>query len=149
MRSKKTGLRIRPLRKDELTLMLDVWTRAGLPYRPRGRDSMSNLARQLKQNPESFIGAFVDGDLIGVTIISDDGRKGWINRLAVVPEGRGRGIARRLIRYSEDLLRKRGRRLFCVQIESYNKSSMELFKKAGYSKEEDILYFTKRELKSY
>lgn len=149
MHSKTTGLRVRPLRKDELTLMLDVWTRAGLPHRPRGRDSMPNLARQLKQDPESFIGAFVDGDLIGVTIISDDGRKGWINRLAVVPEARGKGIARRLIRHSEDLLRKRGRRLFCVQIESYNKSSMELFKKAGYSKEEDIFYFTKRELKSY
>lgn len=110
---------------------------------------MPNLAKQLKQNPESFIGAFVGSDLLGVTIISDDGRKGWINRLAVVPEARGKGIARRLIRHSEDLLRKRGRRLFCVQIEDYNKSSMELFEKAGYTKEDDIFYFTKRELKSY
>lgn len=149
MRPKSKKLEIRPIKKSELALMLDVWTKAGLPYRPRGRDSMSNLTRQLKQNPESFLGAFVEGKLVGVTIISDDGRKGWINRLAVVPEARGKGIAMRLIKQSEQILRDRGRRLFCVQIEDYNKSSMELFEKAGYTKEDDILYFTKRELKSY
>jgi len=103
----------------------------------------------LKTNPESFLGAFVDGDLVGVTITSDDGRKGWINRLAVVPETRGKGVAMRLIRESERILRKRGRHLFCVQIEDYNKGSMKLFEKAGYKREDDIIYFTKRELKLY
>ncbi len=110
---------------------------------------MPNLTKELRLHPESFLGAFVDGNLVGVTVISDDGRKGWINRLAVVPEARGMGVAMRLIEDSEDILRGRGRRLFCVQVESYNKESMKLFEKAGYKKEEDIFYFTKRELKSY
>jgi len=148
-RSKSDKLVVRSLKRDELVLMLDVWRRAGLPYRPKGRDSMPNLILQLKTNPESFLGAFVDGDLVGVTIISDDGRKGWINRLAVVPETRGKGVAMRLIRESERILRKRGRHLFCVQIEDYNKGSMKLFEKAGYKREDDIIYFTKRELKLY
>jgi len=144
-----TGLRTRPLKVHELEDMRRVWARAGLPVRSRGRDSLPNLRRQLREDPCSFLGAFFSGELVGVALITDDGRKGWINRLAVVPEARGKGIARRLIVDSEDILRARGRRLFCVQIESYNKDSMRLFEKVGYRREDDIIYFTKRELKSY
>lgn len=148
-RPAKKAIRIRPLRAAELPAMRTVWRRSGLPYRPKGRDSMANLRKQLRENPQGFLGAFVSDELVGVVLISDDGRKGWINRLAVVPEARGRGIARLLISEAEGLLRKRGRRLFCVQIESYNEESMELFERAGYRREDDIIYFTKRELKSY
>lgn len=144
-----TGLRTRPLKARELEDMRRLWERAGLPFRPRGRDSLPNLRRQLREDPSCFLGAFLSGELVGVALITDDGRKGWINRLAVVPEARGMGIARRLIVDSEDILRARGRRLFCVQIESYNKDSMRLFEKAGYRREDDIIYFTKRELRSY
>jgi len=110
---------------------------------------MPNLRRQLREDPQCFLGAFSSDELVGVVLVSDDGRKGWINRLAVVPEARGRGLARSLIAEAENILRRRGRRLLCVQIESYNKESMELFEKVGYKREDDIIYFTKRELKSY
>lgn len=140
---------VRPLRESELDSMVRVWASSGLPCRPRGRDSLRALKTQRKGSPELFIGAFEHGTLVGVSLVSDDGRKGWINRLAVIPEAQGKGIARRLILESEKALRARGRRLFCVQIESYNKSSMELFERAGYKKEDDIYYFTKREVKSY
>ena len=147
----KSGTRIiiRPLKESELRPMIDVWKSSALPYRPKGRDSMRSLKLQLKGNPELFLGAFEAGRLVGVILASDDGRKGWINRLAVVPNARGKGIAKRLIRESERVLRKRGRRLFCAQIEGYNEASVALFLRAGYKKEDDIFYFTKRELKSY
>jgi ribosomal protein S18 acetylase RimI-like enzyme len=144
-----TRILIRPLKESELRPAVDVWKSSGLPYRSKGRDSMRSLKLQLKDNPELFLGAFEAGRLVGVILASDDGRKGWINRLAVVPDARGKGIAKRLIRESEKALRKRGRRLFCAQIEGYNDVSMALFLRAGYKKEDDIFYFTKREVKSY
>jgi ribosomal protein S18 acetylase RimI-like enzyme len=140
---------VRPLRESELDSMVKVWASSSLPCRRRGRDSPRALKTQRKGSPELFIGAFEHGTLVGVSLVSDDGRKGWINRLAVIPEAQGKGIARRLILESEKALRARGRRLFCVQIESYNKASIELFERAGYKKEDDIFYFTKREVKSY
>ncbi len=149
MKHSSTGLRIRPLKADELHDMRRVWVRAGLPCRPRGRDTILNLKRQLKDDSECFLGAYLSGQLVGVVLVTDDGRKGWINRLAVVPEARGRGIAKLLISEAEGILRRRGRRLFCVQIESYNTDSMKLFIDVGYKREDDIIYFTKRELKSY
>jgi len=143
------GFVIRPLKESELGEMVAVWKRAGLPYRCSGRDKMDALKLQRRAMPDLFLGAFIEGDLVGVVLGTDDTRKGWLNRIAVVPEARGRGIAHALIGASEKAFRKRGRRLFCVHIEGYNKESMELFEKEGYLREEDIFYFTKRERKDY
>jgi len=72
-------------------------------------------------------------------------RKGWINRLAVDPDYRRRGIAKTLIAESEKTLRKHGVRIFCAQIEDYNVTSRKLFKECGYVEHRDIIYFSKRE----
>ena len=149
MPARRTGLTVRPLKVTELKEMVRIWIDSGLPRRPTGRDSMANLKEQWRASPELFLGAF-DGDkLVGVVIVSDDGRKGWINRLAVLPEAQGKGIAKMLIEWAERTLRKRGRLLFCVQIEHGNDASMRLFEKVGYHKENDIYYFTKREDQNY
>ena len=129
--------------------MTEVWVRAGLPYRPKGRDSLARLRKQISETPDLFLGAFENGRLVGVAICSDDLRKGWINRLAVVPDARGRGIGRALIEASEDALGRRGHKLFCVLIEEDNPTSTMLFSKAGYRHESDILYYAKRESESY
>jgi ribosomal protein S18 acetylase RimI-like enzyme len=129
----------------ELASLRALWTESGLPSRPKGRDSLANLRRQRLRDPELFVGAFIDQKLVGAVIASDDGRKGWINRLAVAPDARRRGIGTLLIRHCEDILRSRGRPLFCALIEAYNHESMRLFEHAGYIKEKDIFYYTKRE----
>jgi len=125
--------------------MIKLWSRAGLPFKPKGRDSREAIEKQMKENPEFFVGVFEDNNLIGVVIVSCDTRKGWINRLAVDPEYRGRGIATALIRESEKILRRRGVQIFCALIEDYNTASRELFKKCGYTEHRDIIYFSKRD----
>lgn len=143
------GLEMRPLKEDEISLLPKLWKASGLPYKPSGRDSPRRLMAQRNADKDLFIGVFHGNDLVAAAIASDDGRKGWINRLAVLPEMRGKGIAVALIAECEKILRRRGIRLFCVHIEAYNSESMKLFEKVGYKKEEDIFYYTKRELDSY
>ena len=149
MRAKAIAPKLRPLRSSEVVLLWELWTDAGLPFRPKGRDSLANLKRQRMRDPLLFVGAFIGPKLVGAVIASDDGRKGWINRLAVASDSRGKGIATMLIRHCESILRRRGRLLFCVHIESYNQESMSLFERQGYRKEEEIFYFTKRESNDY
>jgi len=139
----------RPMLESELDKLQALWTEAGLPYRPQGRDSMPNLKTQLKDAPDLFIGAFSNERLLGAVIASDDGRKGWINRLAVHPSARNTGIGKGLVRACEDALRRRGRELFAVLVERDNEESMEFFEKIGYKFEEDILYYTRRERESF
>jgi len=140
---------LRPMLESELDKLPVLWTEAGLPYRPQGRDSMPNLNAQQKAAPDLFIGAFSEDRLLGAVIASDDGRKGWINRLAVHPSARNAGIGKGLVQACEDALRRRGRELFAVLIERDNEESMEFFEKIGYKFEEDILYYTKRERESF
>lgn len=96
-----------------------------------------------------FIGAFIGPEMMGVILASDDGRRAWINRLAVRPEAQRTGVASALVDRAEKVMRKRGRRLFCAQIEADNDVSTKFFEEAGYRREHGIYYFTKRELKSY
>jgi predicted GNAT family acetyltransferase len=138
-------MEIRKLTINDYEHIIKLWTRARLPYRPKGRDSKKAIAAQMKANPEFFLGAFEDSCLVGVAVISCDMRKGWINRLAVDPDYRNCGVATALIAESEKILRKHGVRIFCALIENDNAASKELFKQCGYVEHHDIIYFSKRD----
>ncbi len=138
-------MEIRRLTINDYEEMNKLWTRAGLPFKPKGRDSKKAIAMQMQSNPDFFLGAFEDNHFVGAVILSCDTRKGWINRLAIDPDFRHRGIAKALVAESEKTLRKHGIRIFCALIEDYNKASKELFKKCGYVEHSDIVYFSKRD----
>ena len=136
---------VRPLMEEELEEMTRVWIDADLPYRPSGRDSPEELRAQLKRTPDLFLGAFDGRKMIGVVIATDDGRKGWINRLAVVPSHRRTGVGEALVKACEDALRKRGRSIFSIHIEGRNAASEGLFLKSGYRDASYIRYYVKRD----
>ncbi|UCE45523.1 MAG: GNAT family N-acetyltransferase [Methanobacteriota archaeon] len=136
---------IRPVRDDEVREMISLWSEAGLPTKPAGRDTLENLRVQLNAAPDLIIGAFDGSRMVGVIMGSDDGRKGWVNRLAVAPDMRRTGVAKTLLNRCEDALRSRGRQIICTLIEEYNEASKELFVSMGYKREDDIIYYTKRD----
>jgi ribosomal protein S18 acetylase RimI-like enzyme len=138
-------LQVRRLTVADYDGIVNLWSIANLPYKPEGRDSREAIAAEMKLNPDFFLGAFDEERLVGVAVVSCDSRKGWINRLAVHPDCRRRGIAVGLIDECESVIRKRGLKLFCALIEESNESSIRLFKKRGYVEHRDILYFCKRE----
>lgn len=139
-------IKLRRLTPKDYSILIDLWTTAGLTsLRPNGRDSWKCVTEQIERDPDLFLGAFVDDVLVGACVGSDDGRKGWINRLTVMQSYRRKGIAGKLIAQIEATLRKRGRRIICALIEDWNNISIELFKKEGYTVNKDILYLSKRE----
>ena len=125
--------------------LVELWRRAGLPFRHAGRDSREAIEAQMKANPDFFLGTFEDSSLVATIIVSSDGRKGWLNRLAVSPEHRRRGTAKALIAEAEKVLRERGIRVFCALIRDSNESSKNLFEDLGYRELKNIKYFSKRD----
>jgi ribosomal protein S18 acetylase RimI-like enzyme len=138
-------MEIRQLTLNDYEEMAKLWSRAGLSFRPKGRDSKEAITAEMKINPDFFLGAYEDNQLIGLVVLSCDGRRGWLNRLAVDPEYQRCGIAKALIAESEKVLRRHGVRMFCVLIDDGNEVSMSLFKKCGYVGHRGIVYFSKRE----
>ncbi|NIP67026.1 GNAT family N-acetyltransferase [Candidatus Bathyarchaeota archaeon] len=137
--------RIRRLTISDYQEITRLWEQSSLPFKPQGRDSKREIAGQMKRDPELFLGAFEDNLLLGTVVGSYDGRKGWINRLAVDPRYRRQGIAEELIAEVEKALKEKGARIICALVEEPNQASVSLFKKLGYATHRDILYVSKRE----
>jgi len=138
-------IKIKQLAPSEYDDIMSLWKRAGLSARPKGRDSREELTRQMRERPEFFIGAEINGELAGMIIASSDGRKGYLNRIAVDPRYRAQGIARQLTLKAEKALQEQGIKVITLLIETYNTSSIQLAKKMGYVQHTDIIYFSKRQ----
>lgn len=135
---------IRRLTIDDYEDMLRVWSVAGLPFKPNGRESRAMLAAEISRDHCAAFGLFVDSQMVGVVIVNYDGRRGWVNRLAVDPDYRGIGLARDLIEKSEEFLGQYGEMVLCALIDELNYPSMALFEKAGYECKNEIKLWTKR-----
>ena len=138
--------KIEKLSLEEYPLIIELWNKAGLPTRPEGRDHPDEIKKQIESDKIAFFGIILEENskLIGVVLLTDDGRKGWINRLAIDPEYRGKGFAKKLISFSEEYFYKKGIEVWCALIEDYNKESMNLFQSTDYVFHKDIFYFSKR-----
>jgi ribosomal protein S18 acetylase RimI-like enzyme len=135
---------IRPLQISDYDDLIALWQRSGLSHRPKGRDTYEAIAIELQRPETCFYGMF-DGDkMIGSVVGSSDGRKGWINRLAVDPDYRGQGLAGRLIKECENFLYRLGLKVIAALIEGENTESLATFKKAKYELWNDITYCSKR-----
>lgn len=124
--------------------LIELWQMAELPYRPRGRDSRSEIARELQRDRSVFLLAEDRGKLLASVIVSHDGRKGWINRLAVLPAYSRQGIATCIVQEAERLLLEQGIGIIACLIENWNQQSINLFGKLGYNHHPEIGYYTRK-----
>ena len=133
------------LTADDYAAVVQLWEQAGLPIRLQGRDSREQVTRQLAAGTQTILGLRSNNGLVGVVLITHDGRKGWINRLAVHPDYRRQGLGLLLISEAERVLHDQGIQIIAALIEDWNTPSQALFEKAGYSFHSDIHYVTKRD----
>ncbi|MHC4695107.1 MAG: GNAT family N-acetyltransferase [Planctomycetota bacterium] len=134
---------IRPATAADYDGIVAVWSGGGLPFCPGYRDSREGFCRQLERFPDAYLVA-TDGDrVVGVVLGSHDERKGWINRLAVLPEYRRRGIAEALTAACEAAIHADGIEIVAVLIEADNSVSHKLFEKLGYRSDIPVRYYRK------
>lgn len=134
---------IRRLLVDDIETIRNVWQEAGLPYKPGGRESHSALSMEMSNPDVAFFGVDYDSRLAGVVIANFDGRRGWINRLAVLPRYRGIGLAGLLIQACEEFLKSRGAIVYSALIDEINAPSITAFQKEGFQCVEAVRYFSK------
>ncbi len=128
---------------EDYAEVLELWGRAGLPARPEGRDAPEAFRRQQESGLQHSLGIRVDGHLVAVVILTHDGRKGWINRLAVDPAYRHRGFASRLVAASERWFNDGvGIEVTAALIHAHNDASLALFDSLGYEVV-DVVYVRK------
>jgi ribosomal protein S18 acetylase RimI-like enzyme len=91
-----SDIAIRPVRENELAAVLRLWEEADVT--PASvTDSIEGLTRLIQEPGAVLLVATIDGRIIGSVIGGWDGWRGNIYRIAVTPEYRRRGVARRLV----------------------------------------------------
>ncbi len=134
---------IRPATADDYEGIVDLWRQAGLTYCGEGRESRGAFRRQLAAFPDLYLVA-TDGDtIVGVVLGSHDHRKGWINRVAVHPQHRRRGLAEALVSTCDAAIRAHGIEIVAAFVEADNPASAALFEKLGYRADVPVTYYRK------
>ena len=141
--SAESDIAVRPVADSDYDAVVAVWRAAGLPVRLGGRDTQPEFERQRAAFPTSFLVATHAARIVGVIFGTHDSRKGWLNRLAVHPDHRRRGIGLRLIRAAEAALLAQGITILAALTEEKNTASASLLAKAGYSDDMPVRYFRK------
>ncbi len=145
MPSKKdSGTSVRKMRASDYDDLVRVWELSGLPHHPKGRDSRENIEREIRSRSNDFLVAEIDGEMVGAILCTNDGRKGWINRLAVLPSSQREGIASLLVAEAEKRFESRGIPIVACLIHNDNAASRELFEKLGYELDRRVVYYSKR-----
>jgi len=143
-KSEQIEITIRKATKQDIDTILKIWQNAELTHKPKGRDTKYNLHSQLQLPQIRVFIAAIEGKDVATIMVRHDGRKGWLNRMAVLKIYRNKGIAQKLIAHSEKWLASQGLKIYATLIDDPNDPSMNLFIKAGYTKHNDIIYFTKK-----
>jgi ribosomal protein S18 acetylase RimI-like enzyme len=133
---------IRPAVEADLASVLDLWSRA----RSTGAstpDDEDVLRRLLARDAEALLVAEEDGQVVGTLIVGWDGWRGNLYRLAVAPEFRRRGIAKRLISEGEEHLRALGCRRVTVLVWREDAPAAGVWAAASYEDDDGVARFVR------
>jgi ribosomal protein S18 acetylase RimI-like enzyme len=139
--SKMMKMEIRPFDPHDEESVVQLWTDCGLvvPWNNPHRD----IQRKLKIQPEMFLVACSDSQIIATVMAGYDGHRGWINYLAVHPQYQHSGIGRRMMDEAESRLRAAGCPKINLQVRSKNATVIEFYERIGF-KTDDVVSLGKR-----
>jgi ribosomal protein S18 acetylase RimI-like enzyme len=122
--------------------LVSLWREAGLRF------DAATVAVELRSvlDRDDLVLVDVDdgGEIVGAVLGTFDGRRGWVNRLAVRKNMQGRGVGARLLAELERRLTALGCRKVNVLIEPENSSAAGFYARHGY--QPDNLIFMEKHL---
>lgn len=106
-------------------------------------DSREGIERFLKRNPETCFVSEENGEINGVIIAGNDGRRGYIYHTAVSPKHRRKGIATALVNAALSALESEGISKSALLVFARNETANSFWEKQGFTERTDIIYRNK------
>ncbi len=125
------GFDVREFTMDDYDSAVALWSSTegiGLSQ----ADERQNIARYLSRNPGQSFVATADGGLVGAVLAGNDGRRGFLNHLAVAPAWRHRGVGRALVKRSLDALASQGMRKCHIFVLAANEEGKRFWSRLGW-----------------
>lgn len=103
-------------------------------------DSREGVGRFLDRNPESCFVAEEAGEIIGVILAGNDGRRGFIYHTAVRGDRQREGIATALVNAAMDALERLGISKAALVVFDRNEIGNAFWEHLGFSVRHDLVY---------
>ncbi len=132
---------IRSFHREDTDNVISLWKRCNLLV--SWNNPRLDIERKLKVNPDLFVVGEIDEKIIATAMGGYEGHRGWINYLAVAPEYRRKGLAKRVVQYLENKLKELGCPKINIQVRASNQEVIKFYDGIGYNKEE-LINFGKR-----
>lgn len=106
-------------------------------------DSRDGIERFLKRNPDTCFIAEKDNKTVGAILAGNDGRRGYIYHIAVLPEYRSMGIGKALAEEVLTALKELGINKSALVVFDKNESGNVFWEKLGFTARDDLVYRNK------
>lgn len=128
---------IRPMHIDDYDAVIALM-QATPGVTVRDADSREMTQRYLARNPGLSFVAVAGGAVVGCLMAGHDGRRGYLQHLAVAPAFRRRGIAAALVEQCVSALAQEGIRKSHIDILKTNDSGKAFWERQGWVRRTDI-----------
>ena len=129
------GMEIRPYQPKDHAQVVALWSDV-FADDPPWNEPAAMIRRKLTVQPELFLVACINEQVIGTVMAGFDGVRGWIHHLAVHASYRRQGIASALMRVAEKRLEAAGCPKVNLQVRATNSAVIAFYRSLGYDVEE-------------
>jgi ribosomal protein S18 acetylase RimI-like enzyme len=128
---------VRPYVESDEAGVISLW-RAAFPDEPAANVPIDDIRRKLAVQRELFLVGTIGGRIVATVMAGFDGHRGWIYRVAVLPELRKRGYGQAMMAEAERLLAQAGCTKINLQVRSTNTEAVAFYRSLGFEVEERI-----------
>jgi ribosomal protein S18 acetylase RimI-like enzyme len=117
-----------------------LWLDAGPGIHVRRSDDPDEIAKKVQRDPDLFLLAELDGQIVGTVLGGFDGRRGMVYHLAVDPDYRQHGIGTALMDELEKRLRQKGCLRYYLLVTNDNLDAIHFYKARGWEEMDLHIY---------
>lgn len=132
---------IRPITCDDYDTLVDLWLVCRGSALSDTEDSREATARLLERNPYTCFAAIDDdGQLVGAIMAAEDGRRGYVYHLGVLPEHRRKGVGEALVQAMIASMGQKSISTVALVASAANEACNGFWERMGFVQREDLTY---------
>ncbi len=127
-----TDLQMGPLGDGREQELVDLWNSCGLVV--SHNPPLVDIAFARSSQESDILAGTLDGRIVASAMVGNDGHRGWVYYVAVVPDQQGKGYGAEIMAAAETWLHSRGVRKVHLMVRPTNRAVIAFYERLGYER---------------